>query len=536
MVTTMETVLDTVKISLGFSQAEADHYLTIHEEAGLVVVKLRAKSYMEPTTWNAFIALMKQLGAVHEKENSPTFQIPIRTEHVHESAPVETKTEDETNYSLAVSRESLGELYPVLVDAHGNVIDGNHRLGENPNWHEEVRPQIDTPDKLALAQIACNDCRRIVSPAERKQRIEFLAKDCNYTAQMIHKGSGLSLTTIYKYMPQELKNQKLSEGIRKARESRQEEENKSTLAELDKRKGSGEHDQLIDALDTASYPSCPICLQEPDHVSSQGLPWAVCLRGHEWNIKTGTAHSHATPAVPAASALTLTLTGSYLDSLVECSGCHLMILKNHVENGKCQDCRSKETQVAVDKEIREAIGQTEAPVKVAPIPNLPGLKATLEEEIVFLIIPPAIGEHSIPLTKEKLETLFTAGKYAESGLTKITVTQTSAGITASFNLVEWLKYNSAYGAPSGSMNSELFEAELKSLLCKDPNFDPDEVDQLTVKQLKPAAEPEQKTKTVKEIDWNAQGRNCPCCGLTISLEKYLRLKEKFSKYQGLFVE
>ena len=87
MVTKMETVLDTVKISLGFSQAEADHYLTIHEEAGFVVVKLRAKSYMEPTTWNAFIALMKQLGAVHEKENSPTFEIPIQT-----SGPTQTVT------------------------------------------------------------------------------------------------------------------------------------------------------------------------------------------------------------------------------------------------------------------------------------------------------------------------------------------------------------------------------------------------------------------------------------------------------------
>ena len=108
MVTTMETVLDTVKISLGFSRAEADHYLTIHEEAGFVVVKLRAKSYMEPTTWNAFIALMKQLGAVHEKENSPTFQIPIRTEHVQD--PHDGRDENRrchNAYSLTVPQESL---------------------------------------------------------------------------------------------------------------------------------------------------------------------------------------------------------------------------------------------------------------------------------------------------------------------------------------------------------------------------------------------------------------------------------------------
>ena len=38
------------------------------------------------------------------------------------------------------------------------------------NWHEEVLDRIDTPDKLALAQIACNDFAAAnVPPAEIKE-------------------------------------------------------------------------------------------------------------------------------------------------------------------------------------------------------------------------------------------------------------------------------------------------------------------------------------------------------------------------------
>ena len=172
MVTTMETVLDTVKISLGFSQAEADHYITIHEQAGFVVVKLRAKSYMEPTTWNAFIALMKQLGAVHEKENSPTFEIPIQT-----SGPAQTVTpkqeEATTAYSLASSKEGLGELVPVLVDKFHNIIDGFHRKGENANWREEVLDWIDTPEKLEAARLGSKLCQAPNGPRRNQRKNQF---------------------------------------------------------------------------------------------------------------------------------------------------------------------------------------------------------------------------------------------------------------------------------------------------------------------------------------------------------------------------
>ena len=85
-------------------------------------------------------------------------------------------------------------------------------------------------------------------------------------------------------------------------------------------------------------------------------------------------------------------------------------------------------------------------------------------------------------------------------------------------------------------SKELFEAELKSIL-EGTEFNLAEVEKITIRQLAPKlAEPEKPAKPVKEIDWNAQGVSCPCCGCTISQEKYQRLKEKFSKYPGLFAE
>lgn len=42
------------------------------------------------------------------------------------------KSEHEKEYSISQSRAFLGELYSVLLDAKGNIIDGFHRKGEKP--------------------------------------------------------------------------------------------------------------------------------------------------------------------------------------------------------------------------------------------------------------------------------------------------------------------------------------------------------------------------------------------------------------------
>lgn len=82
----------------------------------------------------------------------------------------------ETTYNLAETRRSLDELYPVLLDAHGNLIDGNSRLDAAPDWRTETRENIRTRSQLWLARIIANSCRRVVSREERAEQFTELAK------------------------------------------------------------------------------------------------------------------------------------------------------------------------------------------------------------------------------------------------------------------------------------------------------------------------------------------------------------------------
>lgn len=108
-------------------------------------------------------------------------------------------------YDLRESVKALGKLSPVLKDAHGNVIDGLHRLELYPDWPCMTVDFIDTPQKLEAARLAVNTNRRIVSASETTMRVEFLLKS-GLTVEQISGLTGLSERTIYKYKPQELKD------------------------------------------------------------------------------------------------------------------------------------------------------------------------------------------------------------------------------------------------------------------------------------------------------------------------------------------
>ena len=82
----------------------------------------------------------------------------------------------EERYDLGESRRSVRELYPVLLDAHGNVIDGFHRLRADPDWRTETLEHIRTPTQLVLARIIANTHRRSVSREEREEQINELAR------------------------------------------------------------------------------------------------------------------------------------------------------------------------------------------------------------------------------------------------------------------------------------------------------------------------------------------------------------------------
>jgi hypothetical protein len=72
--------------------------------------------------------------------------------------------EDELLLTLRKLRELVGELYPVLVDEEGNIIDGWHRVKVNPNWHRKMVKCKDVSDK-ALVWLAAH-ARRSINPKE----------------------------------------------------------------------------------------------------------------------------------------------------------------------------------------------------------------------------------------------------------------------------------------------------------------------------------------------------------------------------------
>jgi hypothetical protein len=110
----------------------------------------------------------------------------------------------------------IGELYPVLKDKFGNIIDGNHRLKVDPNWKTQVIPEIDTPEKLVISKMHANWNRRQLTYQEKEEWINTLAEiyqkegykaliTSNEIVTKIKEATGLSQPTINKYLHNEFK-------------------------------------------------------------------------------------------------------------------------------------------------------------------------------------------------------------------------------------------------------------------------------------------------------------------------------------------
>ena len=95
-----------------------------------------------------------------------------------------------SEYDLKNS-EKIGQLYPVLVDAKGNVIDGFHRLEADPNWRREELPEIDTEEKLFVARCVANWHRRHIEEEEKETWLNRIAEIYSKQGlQVRSKGSG----------------------------------------------------------------------------------------------------------------------------------------------------------------------------------------------------------------------------------------------------------------------------------------------------------------------------------------------------------
>lgn len=79
-------------------------------------------------------------------------------------------------YDLKKSVEKIGYLYPVILSADGEPVDGFHRLAADPNWRTEVNENLDSTEKVLKAKLISNKFRRQVSAEEVKGWINELGE------------------------------------------------------------------------------------------------------------------------------------------------------------------------------------------------------------------------------------------------------------------------------------------------------------------------------------------------------------------------
>lgn len=86
------------------------------------------------------------------------------------------KQEPNENYSLKASTKKIGQLYPVLKAADGEILDGCHRIESDPTWKTMVLENVNTPEEKIIARLVANFHRRTVPHEEKAQWINQLAE------------------------------------------------------------------------------------------------------------------------------------------------------------------------------------------------------------------------------------------------------------------------------------------------------------------------------------------------------------------------
>ena len=121
--------------------------------------------------------------------------------------------EEEITVGLKLSSKRVGRLYPVILDAHGNIVDGLHRLEADPNWPKIRLSNIVSNKDRLVARLIANVCRRRVSAEEKSQILEELGelyfkagfKPGAEIARKISEETGMSFRWVMKYLPDKFK-------------------------------------------------------------------------------------------------------------------------------------------------------------------------------------------------------------------------------------------------------------------------------------------------------------------------------------------
>jgi hypothetical protein len=113
---------------------------------------------------------------------------------------------------LKASSKRVGRLYPILLDRHGNIIDGLHRFEADENWPKIVLENIGTAKEKLMARLISNVCRRHVSAEEKSEILERLGEiyfnegiEPGKIAYKIAEETGMSYRWVMNYLPDKLK-------------------------------------------------------------------------------------------------------------------------------------------------------------------------------------------------------------------------------------------------------------------------------------------------------------------------------------------
>jgi len=124
---------------------------------------------------------------------------------------------------LESSSKHVGRLYPILVDKHGNVIDGMHRLSADEKWPKVTIEGVETEEQRLIARLVSNVCRRIVPAKEKREMLDRLGEiylnegvELGKIAYKIAEKTGMSYQWVTKYLPDKFKDPPQSERAKSA--------------------------------------------------------------------------------------------------------------------------------------------------------------------------------------------------------------------------------------------------------------------------------------------------------------------------------
>lgn len=123
-----------------------------------------------------------------------------------------------TSQELKRSMDQIGQLYPILTDHYGNIIDGKHRLSVDEKWKKIRLEHIKTEKDRLIARIVSNNVRRIVSGREKTELLSRLGGiylnegvELGRIAHKIADVTGMSYRWVIKYIPERFKDSLQSE-------------------------------------------------------------------------------------------------------------------------------------------------------------------------------------------------------------------------------------------------------------------------------------------------------------------------------------